>query len=154
MAAFRLRLWHELGDMATEHDVHDYLTLVQEAEEMRSKILVLLKREFPARRRNLSDESAERLAELLITALLGERFCIYNGNKPETFFPRAYEMVARLTNKKLLCYVLVLLFWLDEPKEGMRHHIDSLMSSWRDQDITPEDMHVRALYGAVCMTNL
>ena len=145
LAAFRMRCWHELDASDGVHYIQDYFQLVDDAEQMRGRIKDTLRKCYP-RGRRVSDDKAEYLGELLVTALLEERFCIYHGNRPEEFYGRTYSLIPQLKNKKLLCYMLVLLFWLDKPDDAMRLRIDNLMSMWTEQDAMPEDKYVRDLY--------
>ena len=142
-----MRCWYELGDRAHQHFVEDYEQLQRDACGMRERIIQELKTDYPVRKR-LPDGKADALAELLVTALLAD---YYSGGFSDTaadFVSRAYGIVPKIGNTTLLCYMLVLLFWLDEPTEELKARIDSLMVSWREEELTPEDRYVKELYEA------
>ena len=147
LAAFRMRCWYELGDKAHQHFVEDYAQLQRDACGMREQIIQELKREYPERK-GLPEGKADAVAELLVTALLADH---YGGGFSDTaadFVSRAYGIVPQIANSTLLCYLLVLLFWLDEPTEELKERIDGLMASWREEELTPEDRYVKGLYDA------
>lgn len=142
-----MRCWYELGDKTHPHFVQDYEQLQYDASAMREHIIEELKTDYPARKR-LPDGKADALAELLVTALLADYYSRGFNDKPADFVSRSYDLLPKIGNTTLLCYMLVLLFWLDEPTNTLKTQIDSLMSTWKEEELTPEDKYVKELYEA------
>ena len=148
MAAFRMRCWYEMGDISDRHYVQDYWQLVDDAQRMRTQIIGTLHKEFPLDKR-LTDEHADALAELLVTALLSEQYCVGAASTVYELLEQAYRLVPQLTNKQLLCYILVLILFYDKhPAKGMRRQLDGMLSSWQTDALSPEDRYVLELYRA------
>lgn len=147
LAAFRLRCWYELGDTAHARYVQDYSQLLRDACTMRHDIVKKLRTDYLSKK-SLVDGKADAMAELLVTALLAD----YYG-RPHThemdFVGRSYDILPKVGNDILRCYLLVLLFWLDGPSQGLKSQIDTLMSFWNNDDLTPEDRYVQSLYHAI-----
>jgi len=144
-----MRCWYELGDMDHPHNVDDYCQLTKESVQMCKAIMPLLARKFPAVTTQ-GEEYVNTQAELLITALLAEHYCHqFDGSYLSTFLTYAQAILPRLTNSYLLCYLLVLLFFIDEsPTKAMKRRIDKIMLMWTAKDMTLEDRHLKNLYNA------
>lgn len=148
LAAFRLRCWYELGDTAHDHYIQDYDQLLHDACTMRHDIFKKLRSEYTPKKR-LAHDKADTLAELLVTALLADYYGRPYDNHPMDLVGRSYAILPNIDNDILRCYLLVLLFWLDGPDQGLKSQIDSLMSLWNKNSLTPEDIYVRDLYNSI-----
>lgn len=149
LAAFRMRCWYEMGDKLHPHYVEDYRQLADDSEQMRKAILPHLSKNLSISRLH-SETFVNSQAELLITVLLAEYYCQqFDSDLLSSLLVRANALVPWITNRQLLCYLLVLLFFFeDNPAKTMKSRIDGLMAMWKQKDITLEDEHLRKLYRA------
>lgn len=149
LAAFRMRCWYEMGDREHPHYVEDYRQLAKDSEQMRAAIMPHLSKKVSAAKLHHEDYVNSQ-AELLVTALLGEYFCQhFDSDLLSALLSRGYALLPWLTNRQLLCYLLVLLFFFEEtPTKAMKSRIDGLMVIWKKKTMTLEDQHLRKLYRA------
>ena len=93
----------------------------------------------------LKGTTPEEEAELCLTMLVGLQLGIRNSDSLNRAIDRAFTILPQITDRKLLCHLLVHLYAETEDEELLAE-INTLMPSWPRETLTEEDRYLQEFY--------